>query len=274
MALQDVALLDSITKLEEEHRGVIVVAGSHGGLYAGYCAAKGGVRGVILNDAGIGRDRAGISALAYLDRAGIAAATVGSMSCHICNAEDAWRSGVISHINEHAAHLGCAAGQSVVQCSTAMRRAGISKGEVPPVQEARKVFQDDGGGVRIIGIDSASLLLPADEGQIVVTGSHGGVPSGDPKKLTQLAPLAMTFNDAGGCKDGSGYARLAVLERRGIASIAVNAETAYIGDAWSCYSDGLISQANAIAEKWGAIRGQPLRTFLEGVVKARPYANL
>ena len=42
----------------------MVVAASHGGVYAGYCAALGRVRAVILNDAGVGRERAGIGSLA------------------------------------------------------------------------------------------------------------------------------------------------------------------------------------------------------------------
>ncbi len=36
---------------------------SHGGTYAGYYAAKMGVGAVILNDAGIGRERAGLGRL-------------------------------------------------------------------------------------------------------------------------------------------------------------------------------------------------------------------
>ena len=38
---------------------------------------------MILNDAGVGRDEAGIAALAYLDALGIAAATVSHESCRI-----------------------------------------------------------------------------------------------------------------------------------------------------------------------------------------------
>jgi hypothetical protein len=34
-------LVDSITKLDARHRDAVVVSGSHGGIYAGYCAAKG-----------------------------------------------------------------------------------------------------------------------------------------------------------------------------------------------------------------------------------------
>jgi len=67
--------IDTITKLKKKHVGQVVIAGSHGGVYAGHCAAEGRVRAVILNDAGIGRERAGIGSLDYLDALGIAAAT-------------------------------------------------------------------------------------------------------------------------------------------------------------------------------------------------------
>ena len=55
-----VMTVDTITKLDETHRGQVVIAASHGGEYAGYCAAKGHVRAVIFNDAGVGKDRAGL----------------------------------------------------------------------------------------------------------------------------------------------------------------------------------------------------------------------
>ena len=82
-----VSVLDSITKLTDDHRGQVVVAASHGAEYAAYLAAKGGVRAVILNDAGVGKDRAGISGLPYLDAIGIAAATIGYRTARI---GDAW----------------------------------------------------------------------------------------------------------------------------------------------------------------------------------------
>jgi len=52
--------LDSITSVTPEHAGRVVVAGSHGGRYCGYLAAQAQVLAVILNDAAVGRDRAGI----------------------------------------------------------------------------------------------------------------------------------------------------------------------------------------------------------------------
>ena len=62
MAIQIIAE-PSVTKLDARHRDVVLVAGSHGGVIAGFLAARAGVRAVILNDAGVGRDQAGISSL-------------------------------------------------------------------------------------------------------------------------------------------------------------------------------------------------------------------
>ena len=74
----EVLSVDSITRLTDRHVGQVVIAASHGGVYAGYCAARGRVRAAILNDAGVGRERAGIGSLAYLAALGIAAATADS----------------------------------------------------------------------------------------------------------------------------------------------------------------------------------------------------
>lgn len=49
---------DSVTTLPATARGAALLSGSHGGNYAAYLAARAGVRAVILNDAGVGRDRA------------------------------------------------------------------------------------------------------------------------------------------------------------------------------------------------------------------------
>ena len=116
---QDVQIhvLDSITKLTDAHRGQVIVAASHGAEYAAYLAAKGGARAVILNDASVGKDNAGISGLQYLDALGIAAATVGYLSARIGDGNDMEERGTISHANTTAAALGCAVGQSCVDCA-------------------------------------------------------------------------------------------------------------------------------------------------------------
>jgi hypothetical protein len=78
-----ILIADSITRIGAEAMGAVVVNGSHGGLYAAYLAAKLGVAAAIFNDAGVGRDRAGIAGLDYLAALGIPAAAVGHLTARI-----------------------------------------------------------------------------------------------------------------------------------------------------------------------------------------------
>ena len=107
-----VIVIDSITQLTAGDEGAIVVSGSHGGTSSGTFALKMPLRAVFFNDAGVGKDEAGIAALAMLLERGVAAASVAHTSARI-GALDAWRHGVISHVNDQALALGLRAGQSV-----------------------------------------------------------------------------------------------------------------------------------------------------------------
>ncbi len=109
---------DSITRIGAEARGAVVVNGSHGGVYAAYLAAKLGVAAAIFNDAGVGRDRAGIAGLEYLAGLGIPAAAVGHLTARIGDGADMMARGVVTHANRPAAALGCRAG-----CGLRRRRA-------------------------------------------------------------------------------------------------------------------------------------------------------
>ncbi len=254
---------DTITKMLPAHHGQVVVAGSHGGVYAGWCAAKGGARAVILNDAGVGKDKAGIGSLSFLDAIGLAAATADSSSCRISDASDMLAAGVVSHVNAVAAALGCAPGQTVRECADRMLRAAMPTGPVPSLQESRFVISQDDGRRVVIGIDSASLFQPEDAGRIVVTASHGALVGGKPDKVVPPGVFAAFFHDAGGAKDGSGYSRLASLDEQGIIGGTVAAASARIGDARSCYSDGVLSHVNDTAHARGGRVGMALHTFID-----------
>ena len=261
-------LVDTITKLHERHRGAVVVSGSHGGIYAGYSAARGHVRAVIQNDAGIGKDRAGIASLPYLDELGIAAAVADSSTCRIAQADDMWAHGIVSHVNGQAAALGCGPGDSVRDCARKMLAAPPSSAPAPTIGEARFVVGDNPGEPQVIGIDSASLFTPDDAGRIVVTASHGGLVGGVPDTKTPDV-WAATYNDAGGGKDGSGYGRLPDFDRRGIAAATVSHETARIGDVRSHLAGGVISQVNETARRRGGAPGQTLQAFIAAMIAAR-----
>lgn len=108
-----VILIDSITQLAAGDEGVIVVSGSHGGASSGTFALALPLQLVFFNDAGVGKDEAGIAALTMLQARGVAAAAVAHTSARIGDALDAWQHGVVSHANPLALALGVRAGASV-----------------------------------------------------------------------------------------------------------------------------------------------------------------
>ncbi|MBI2315914.1 MAG: hypothetical protein HYU75_02460, partial [Betaproteobacteria bacterium] len=108
--------IDSASMIGPEFAGDAVVTGSHGGVvtYTGAAAGRGvkaAVAAAFFNDAGVGKDRAGIGRLLLLERDRIPGATVGCMSARIGDALDAYQSGVLSHVNAAARDLGLAPGQ-------------------------------------------------------------------------------------------------------------------------------------------------------------------
>ena len=108
-----IVIMDSITKVAAEDKGCFVVAASHGGASSGEFALEVPLGLVVLNDAGIGKDQAGIAALGMLEARGVAAATVSHNSARIGDSRDMWESGVISRVNMPARTLGLSEGQSL-----------------------------------------------------------------------------------------------------------------------------------------------------------------
>jgi len=257
-----VLAVHSITKIGDEHVGQVVIAASHGGVYAGFCAAVGRVRAVILNDAGVGRDRAGIGSLDYLNSLGIAAATADGRSCRIGDGDDMQATGIISFVNDAAAAWGCAPGQTVLACADRLRAAHLCTAPVPPRAESRYVARDNPGEVRVVVMDSVSLVQPADAGAIVISASHGGLLGGDPASALKVDALAAVYCDAGFGKDRAGVTRLPALDRRGIAAATVSAESARIGDGQSVYEDGVLSSVNEASASLGIAVGDSVKEFI------------
>jgi hypothetical protein len=108
-----VVVLDSVTEVAVEHSGLCVVTGSHGGVSAAQYAQRVAARVYVFNDAGVGKDRAGIAALALLDTKGTAAVAVSHESARIGDARDTWASGLISAVNVAAHRIGLHPGQVV-----------------------------------------------------------------------------------------------------------------------------------------------------------------
>ena len=98
----DSTVTNSITFLNAGNAGDIVAWGSHGGLSAGKYAKKHQVKAVFFNDAGIGKNNAGVKSLEYLNDTGIPACTVDCMSAEIFNGQDVLENGIISVCNQLA----------------------------------------------------------------------------------------------------------------------------------------------------------------------------
>jgi uncharacterized protein YunC (DUF1805 family) len=265
--MSDAAFLtvDTATKLDHRHRDAVVVCGSHGGVYPGYLAARAGLRAVLLNDAGVGLDRAGIGCLACCQALGMACATVGHVSARIGDAADMRARGLISHANAAAKELGVDAGMTVGEALEKLQSSPAWHGEPGSYREGRQEVSAEPGRLRVICMDSVSMVEPADAGQIVITGSHGGMVASRPDLTLQVEALLALFNDAGIGIDEAGVARLPILDRRGIAAATVDAMTARIGDGVSTWRDGVLSRVNDTARRLGArpgMRAQELVTAL------------
>ncbi len=269
MGDSDLLVLDSVTRMDESHRGKVLVAGSHGAAYAAYLAALGRLRGVILNDAGVGKDEAGISGLPYLDEAGIAAATVSHRSARIGDGRDMLTRGVISHVNRLAAALGCKPGMACADCAALLTQAAVPATEPPPKRESRFRLRAKAGEPEVWGIDSASLVTPDDKDKILIIGSHGQLLGGRPETALKYDAIAAVYNDAGCGIDNAGTSRLPALDARGIAAATVGHDSARIGDARSSWDTGVITHVNETAATMGGKPGMTTQAFIDAIARAR-----
>lgn len=111
-------LIDSITELTVQDALCIAVSGSHGGISSARFAQASGPLLSVFNDAGVGKDRAGIAGLAYLQEHGMAACAVAHTSARIGAAQSTLKEGVISHVNAQAYALGVRVGHTCAQALT------------------------------------------------------------------------------------------------------------------------------------------------------------
>lgn len=253
-----IVIADSITRIAEtDARGAVVVNGSHGGVYATYLAAKLAAAAAIFNDAGVGRDGAGISGLAYLEKLGMPAATIGHDTARIGDGADMMERGIITHANALAQALGCRSGMSCRDAAAALQASKPARAAPPPALEAAFLLIPEPPPVW--ALDSASLVAPEHHDAIVLTGSHGGLLGGRPETALKYDVRAAFYNDAGIGIDEAGVSRLPALDERGIAAGTVSAASARIGEARSTYEDGILSRVNRQAAALGLAPGIPAR---------------
>lgn len=246
----------SITKLPLDVAGKVIISGSHGGELPGALAIRAKASAVILNDAGVGLDDAGIGSLALCQGMGMGAAMVSHTSCRIGDADDMVARGIISHANELALRSGVYEGQSCKDAAEVLTVIQPTFDKEPPAfSELREIVDGAGGQRSLVLVDSASMVAPEDEGRVVITGSHGGLIGGNPKFAIKAPVYAAFYNDAGGGIENWGTSRLPALDDQNIAGITLAHTSCRIGDARSGYATGIISAVNKRALALGLTTG-------------------
>lgn len=127
-----------------------------------------------------------------------------------------------------------------------------------------KAVVAQGPGGQVIAMDSITMVVPADAGAVVVSGSHGGASSG---AYALDVPLkAVFFSDAGIGKDDAGIVALDMLQAKNVAAGAVSHTSARIGDAQDIWECGVLSRVNAAALGEGLAPGMKLQDALRRLV--------
>ncbi|MBT4267224.1 MAG: hypothetical protein HOD85_23725 [Deltaproteobacteria bacterium] len=136
--------MDSGAAVSAADKGQIVVAGSHCSEFAARYVAKFEPFGIVLHDAGRGKNDAGISGLPLFQALGTLAAAVDGMSAHIGEGEDTYNHGRISALNQKASDAGVEIGMPVKETARLMFKA---KEQAVKVSDTAVVLENESGRV-------------------------------------------------------------------------------------------------------------------------------
>jgi len=115
-----IVVADSAAAMDERSKGDVFVDGSHCGRNVGEMTLHSGMGAMIGNDAGMGKNDAGIVALKMCDEQGIPAAAVAAMSG---SGKSTYEQGKISVANETAKKIGVTVGMSAKEAADKMLEA-------------------------------------------------------------------------------------------------------------------------------------------------------
>ncbi len=255
-----VILLDSLGDLKPDNTSPILVCASHCGDNGAFARKLKScrIKAVFLNNAGIGKNQAGISGLSYYEAANILACAVDHNSAEIGVARDTWESGIISHTNALALDAGIQIGESVQEAVERIsniinqsalnqqnKNAEILIEEKSSKVDLKKQSQTQIDGITITVTNSITFLNENNSGDIVVCGSHGGVSAGHYAQKHRLK--AVFFNDAGIGKNNAGVKSLDSLNDAGILACTVDCMSAEIFNGQDTLENGIITACNQLA---------------------------
>jgi hypothetical protein len=114
-------LMDSISYISPENRDDIIISGSHGGTSSAGYAIEARVAAAFFNDAGGGKNGAGIRGLHELEKHSIIAIAVSHESAEIANSAETYACGIISHVNGIGKKAGISTGMRVTEAVDILR---------------------------------------------------------------------------------------------------------------------------------------------------------
>jgi uncharacterized protein YunC (DUF1805 family) len=261
---EGIVLLDSLGDLQPANTSPILVCGSHcgGNRDLARHVKNSHVKAVFLNNAGIGKNQAGIRGLILYQAEGIMACAVDHNSAEIGIARYTWETGTISHANPQAEEAGIQIGDSVKEAvakiinlfnlpsSTQINKEVESlideKKESSSKVDLKKQIQTNIDGVSITVTDSITFLNEYNAGDVVVCGSHGGLSAGE--YAQKRGVKAVFFNDAGIGKNNAGVKSLESLSDAGILACTVDCMSAEIFNGQDTLVNGIITVCNQLAK--------------------------
>jgi len=262
---ESVVLFDSLGDIQTDNTCPILVCASHCGDNGTFAKKlkKCHVKAVFLNNAGVGKNQAGITGLPFYEAEGILACAVDHNSAEIGVARSTWESGIISHTNIYAKAAGIQISDSVQDAVAKIInrvKSSTLTNESEPVDpmvkdkenqpndkvEVSKQTQIQIDGVTITIANSITFLNESNSGDILVCGSHGGVSAGHYAQKHKLK--AVFFNDAGIGKNNAGIKSLDSLSDAGILACTVDCMSAEIFNAHDILENGIISVCNQLAK--------------------------
>ena len=190
------------------------------------------LKGVIFNDAGVGKDKAGIAGLSILEYFGIAGTCVSYVTARIGNGDDGYNSGIISWANEVACRANVRVRLSAKEAAHAFTISDPANNALKDAPSSAAPSQRPTTLIAryqlpVFCVDSISQVENTHRGAVIVAGSHGGIVAGNAVRVPVGGAL---FNDAGGGKDEVRYTRLLLLDSQNIPAATVSHLTARIGD--------------------------------------------
>ncbi len=277
---EGIVLFDSLGDLQLDNTSPILVCGSHCGgnrdlaRHVNNCHVK----AVFLNNAGVGKNQAGIRGLTHYEAENVLACAVDNYSAEIGISQDTWESGTISHTSPQAEALGILIGDSVkkavakispiinhpLSSQESEKSESVIKNEVKTSgskEELKKQTKTQIDGVSITITDSITFLSANNSGDIVVCGSHGGVSAGHYAQKHNVK--AVFFNDAGIGKNNAGIKSLEYLNDIGILACTVNCMSAEIFNGQDVLTNGIISVCNQLAKARNITKGMMVKESIK-----------